>query len=99
MEKVVKVIKGLECCMSETLYYKCPYKAADECEDGGYFYSKAIEDAITLLREQEPVKPELRISKHGFRQWLVCGACKNKISTITFHANYCPYCGKAVKWE
>ena len=31
---------------------KCPYKG--QCDDGGYYYSKAIEDAISLLKEQEP---------------------------------------------
>lgn len=48
-----KVIRGLECCMSESLCYKCPYKSKDECENGKYYYSKSIEDAIALLREQE----------------------------------------------
>lgn len=91
-----KVIKGLECCMSESLCYKCPYKSENECENGKYYYSKAIEDAITLLREQEPVKPELRMSKWGFKQWLICGACGG---TITFKVTYCPYCGRKVKWD
>ena len=50
-----KVINGLEHCMSESLCYKCPYKNTDECEDGGYYYSKAIEDAITLLKEQPEI--------------------------------------------
>lgn len=46
-----KVIKGLECCMSEkTCHGKCPYKG--QCDDGGYYYSRAIEDAIELLKEQ-----------------------------------------------
>lgn len=48
-----KVIKGLECCMSEHICRGCPYREKGECEDGGYYYSKAIEDAIALLREQE----------------------------------------------
>lgn len=52
-----------------------------------------------LLKAQEPVKPELRMSKHGFRQWLVCGACGSKINTTTSKANYCSYCGRKVKWE
>lgn len=48
-----KVIKGLECCMPEQICKGCPYKETDECEDRGYYYSKAIEDAIALLKEQE----------------------------------------------
>lgn len=48
-----KVIKGLECCMSEKMCHSpCPYNG--ECEEGGYFYSKAIEDAIALLKAQQP---------------------------------------------
>ena len=47
-----KIIKGLECCMSESQCYKCPYINENECENGTSYYSKAIEDAITLLREQ-----------------------------------------------
>lgn len=48
-----KVIKGLECCMSEKgCHSPCPYNG--ECEEGGYYYSKAIEDAIALLKEQQP---------------------------------------------
>lgn len=48
-----KVIKGLECCMAEKICAsKCPYKG--QCDDGGYYYSKAIEDALSLLKAQEP---------------------------------------------
>jgi hypothetical protein len=48
-----KVIKGLECCMSEKICNSpCPYKG--QCDDGGYYFSKAIEDAIDLLKAQEP---------------------------------------------
>ena len=50
---VGRVIKGLECCISEkTCHSHCPYNG--ECEEGGYYYSKAIEDAIALLKAQQP---------------------------------------------
>jgi len=55
MPDIKKVINGLEHCMSESLCYKCPYKNADECENGKYYYSKAIEDAIILLKEQPEI--------------------------------------------
>ena len=49
-----KVIKGLECCMSEKICNSpCPYKG--QCDNGGYYFSKAIEDAIGLLKAQEPM--------------------------------------------
>lgn len=48
-----KVIKGLECCISEKICNSpCPYRG--QCDDGGYYYSKAIEDALALLKKQEP---------------------------------------------
>ena len=48
-----KVIKGLECCMADKICSsKCPYKG--QCDDGGYYYSRAIEEAIELLKAQEP---------------------------------------------
>ena len=59
-----KVIKGLECCMSKQICRGCPYKDKDECEDGGYYYSKAIEDALALLKDQ-PEVVRCKDCKHG----------------------------------
>ena len=66
--------------------------------DKGYAdgYGKGYHDAWEKLKEQEPVKPELRMSKHGFRQWIVCGNCYGKMHGLY---DYCPWCGKAVKWD
>lgn len=50
-----KVIKGLECCISEHTCRGCPYREKGECEDSGYYYSKAIEDALALLKEQPEI--------------------------------------------
>ena len=48
-----KVIKGLECCISEKMcHVPCPYNG--ECDEKGYYYSKAIDEAIALLKAQEP---------------------------------------------
>lgn len=91
-----KVIKGLKCCMSESRCYGCPYTIENECENGTSYYSKAIEDAIILLQEWEPVKPELRMSKHGFKQWIVCGNCYGKMRGLY---DYCPWCGRKIKWN
>lgn len=49
-----KVIKGLECCKSEKLCHSpCPYR--EECAEleDSYYGSKAIDDAIALLKEQD----------------------------------------------
>ena len=52
MAELEKVIRGLECCMSEKICAsKCPYKG--QCDDGGYYYSRAIEEAISLLKAQK----------------------------------------------
>lgn len=61
-----------------------------------------LEDAYVLLKAQEPVKPVLDIDT-----WK-CGNCRHTLEhqellgdNVLFHEqyNYCPECGKAVKWE
>lgn len=47
------------------------------------------------FQEQEPVRPELRMSKHGFKQWIVCGSCYGKIDLD----DYCRWCGRKIKWN
>lgn len=105
-----KVIKGLECCMSESLCYKCPYKDKDECEDGSYYYSKAIEDAIELLRAQDQSdKP--REERHevtinhvwgdDVEVWseFYCPHCGAMIAKgNSEHYPRCMWCGKKVNW-
>lgn len=92
-----KVIKGLECCMSEKICNSpCPYKG--QCDDGGYYFSKAIEDAIDLLEAQEPIAPKLiKMYPHDIYE---CGNCKHRsVGSKDYKAKYCPECGRAVKWE
>ena len=50
-----------------------------------------ISNAITLLKEQEPVKP---IERSGF--WY-CGNCRYAL--MTNHQKFCSDCGQEVKWE
>lgn len=52
-----------------------------------------ISDALELLKEQESVRPVKQIEQ---AEWTVCGHChKHIISKWVF----CPYCGRAVKWD
>ena len=93
-----KVIKGLECCMSESRCYKCPYQTEGECENGTSYYSKSIEDAIALLRKQEPVT----WSYDGFD--LKCSNCGLHINDELYYImdkpiSFCPACGRKVKWD
>lgn len=97
-----KVIKGLEClakqhgivgvCEPEN----CPYGDLHTCAN------EIARDAIALLKAQEPVEPILDID-----EWK-CGNCGHALGhqellgdNVLFHEqyNYCPECGKKVKWE
>ena len=60
-----KVIKGLECCAAALSCDECPYNESKECNNKGFFYSQAIEDALALLKEQEV--RELTIAE--WREW------------------------------
>ena len=108
-----KVIRGLECCKwsdagrydgYEPMYEnceKCPYNneqdSKSECND------KLRQDALFLLKEQEPVNPIVEqyalpltntsvrfIKKHH------CGICKEE---LTGNNVYCHKCGRKVKWN
>ena len=58
---------------------------------------EAIESAITILREQEPVT----IKPYYFNY--VCSGCKSEIDGEFIEytggkIKFCPWCGRAVKW-
>jgi hypothetical protein len=102
-----KVIKGLECCKTENCS-ECPYE--DTSAPVGKFGTDELvacqpvlyADAISLLEVQEPVEPIEMIDDFypigdplrtiGWR----CGKCGGRIGG---YENYCPECGRAVKWE
>lgn len=87
-----EVIRGLE--MS--------YMFSNVDEDNTLVPQQIILDAIALLIAQEPVKPYGEYSEHTGTKWLTCGACNQPMVKITPNAvypNYCPECGRAVKWE
>lgn len=91
-----KVIKGLECCTSQDgLHYSfcevCHYHDNQEKHCGNTQH--LMEDALALLKAQEPVKPTWR------RGYVYCGKCGYKLHWIVDKNNYCPECGQAVKWE
>lgn len=55
-----------------------------------------IEDAIALLQKQEPVEPRWTHPGVG-TNLLMCGGCG--IAIPFGKPNYCPWCGKEVKWD
>lgn len=58
-----------------------------------------IDDAISLLKEQEAVEPTVSGAEEhdGLRSWWYqCGKCKMPIE----HGDrFCRHCGQEVKWE
>lgn len=97
-----KVIKGLECCndtsMASLKCEECPYRETDTCSA----IARLHVDALILLREQEPVKPMVVVDT------CICGNCgtplerqsmvgENAVLAELF--DYCPHCGRKVKWE
>ena len=69
------------------------------------FYSSSeqkllAEDALALLKEQEPVTYKLvKAGENSYPFYdLVCTGCGNKTG-MRMDWKYCPGCGRAVKWE
>ncbi len=57
---------------------------------------EALDMAIAMLKEQEPVEPRIQTSSSGVTWWNVCGNCQTAINP---NDKYCHECGKPVKWE
>lgn len=95
-----KVIKGLECCAAALSCDECPYNENKECNNKGFFYSQAIEDALALLKEQEAKKPIYNAEKYG--DYLPhCPSCEKVLPNSSQYgrAKFCHRCGQAVKWD
>ncbi len=94
-----QVLQGLKCSQysSKSHCDGCPY--AYDAYDGltGILDCTAdlACDALELLKEQEPVKPEVYWVANEYKFYR-CPACK-----IGWHYkyDYCPKCGRAVKWD
>lgn len=65
-------------------------------------FLRTIDDAIDLLKEQEAVEPILE------QDSMVCGVCGHEVIWqkmlgdgiwVDEELDYCPHCGKPVKWE
>ena len=110
MERIEKVIKGLECCKwsdagrydgYEPMYEnceKCPYNneqdSKSECND------KLRQDVLSLLKEllkeQRPIKP-VCFEHRRTRNKYQCGNCGS--SEVFKELEYCPWCGMELKWD
>ena len=105
MADLEKVIKGLESHRERTVCVNeegevCPYFSYEDC------HRRLTDDALELLKEQEAIKPTVIVDT-----W-VCSKCGHELERqeliddkenpqILVHDqyNFCPNCGKAVKWE
>lgn len=87
------VIKGLEMCRVGHCDYRCPYASINVgCKN------QLLDDAITLLKEQEAVEPVTESSVYDPDIWFfVCGSCKKCV--IDREDKFCRWCGQAVKWD
>ena len=58
---------------------------------------RTIQDALALLKAQEPVRVGKKIKAGDVvLDFYSCGHCKNAIRKPW---RYCPFCGRPVKWE
>jgi len=80
-----KVIKGLEWIVD--LFGTYDRHAMDDEE------IQSLNDAITLLKEQEPVKP---IEQTDTITRYNCGFCGNR---LFLKENHCHWCGREIKWN
>jgi hypothetical protein len=72
---------------------KCPY---GKCETG--CVKTLAKDALELLKEQEPIKPDKEKIMDCFSYFVEvyhCGKCGKDVTGC----NYCPNCGRKVKWK
>ena len=61
------------------------------------FYAYIMRKAHDMLKEQEAKNPVER-EKNGY--WIyVCPTCGSRDEEIFREWNYCPFCGRKVKWE
>lgn len=88
-----RLIKSMELCIgAERDCHKCMYcETENDCRDS------MIYDAVELLKEQEPIPCGEKIKAGDIMlDFYECGYCKNAIRKPW---KYCPFCGKAVKWD
>lgn len=77
---------------------ECPYRYGDESCD----IEEMCRDTLELLQEQEAVEPIFE------QDSMVCGVCGHEVIWqkmlgdgvwLDEQLDYCPKCGKKVKWE
>ena len=93
------IIELLECehqCILRNSHGDCTH----DCENcdlvrDDYELHEMYMDAITILKAQEPIAPKCGHNV-GVGWWYACGACNGEIVRSD---DYCPHCGRKVKWD
>lgn len=97
-EKVIKELEEISDYFFSVYHHSKDREEINEAKDR----CDAVEDALELLKEQEPVKPVVNQD-----EW-VCGCCGTWLERqrmihpgAILHdlCEYCPACGKKVDWE
>ena len=102
MVDLENVIRGLECCR-RGFCFSCPYN--DGIDENVECKQKWADDALSLLKAQEPVKPYIDYDGQDVWRCGSCGATLFHLSHTQADENeqncvkFCRYCGKAVKWD
>lgn len=93
-----KVIKGLECHQIDNNHRinctDCPYYVDDDSHIR--CVNDLHDDAIELLKEQEPVKPISYHRSDGTIFKYECRKCRTKIFK---NDQFCRRCGRSAKWN
>jgi rubrerythrin len=103
-----KVIKGLRCLSgyTEMVENPCAGCGYTDCQTYAICVAQVARDALELLKKQEPIKPTVNVDT-----W-ICSKCGHTLESqeliddkenpqVLIHEQYqyCPNCGKAVKWD
>lgn len=96
MPDMEKVIKGLEVCRDQNnppgyRFTSC----VDDCPYNGNGCARKLkDDALAMLKEQEPVEPEYEGDARS-TWWWVCGECH---TTVEEKDKFCRECGRRILW-
>ena len=85
-----KVIKGLK------YLHDVKRWSPNESEESITARRNITEDALALLKAQEPKYPIRKQAKHGW--FFYCPKCGRILNDMA-RPKYCSECGQAVKWE
>lgn len=91
-----KVIKGLE--EISDYFFNIYHRSKDREEiNNAKDRCDAVEDALAMLKEQEPIALSVCGEPGGYSSWwYLCGKCGKPID---HKDRFCKRCGQAVKWE